>query len=194
MDERTFLLPLPAPRTMAEMIREATRLAEVSMRKKGTLVPCLLAATPDGLLLHHPSALDTEEEKDRFVMESRLILLATAVERCAVVLETWVALSKRGRLPDCPPSESPDRIEAVSIVAEERGSECRMVLLPTVRDHVGRFVHFGDDVAPPGVVVQGRFAQQLPPKPPTQNDAETARLYLGTMGIKIPSSKGFSTN
>jgi hypothetical protein len=180
---------------MDEMIREARRMAAVAMKQRGRLAPTLMASITEGLLIHCPADMNTEQQKDRFVTECRLILMATAATRCALLLETWASMAKRGALLGCPPSESPDRIEAVSIFAEERGSRSQMLLLPIIRNASGKFLRLGDDSAPPGLEAHGRFAQQLPPKTPTNSDIETARLLLGAMGIKLPcSGGGFSNN
>ena len=48
---------------------------------------------------------------------------------------------------------------------------------------VGGFFGFGDSNLPEYTSFEGRFAEILPPKPPTQEMQSTARVVLKVMGI-----------
>ena len=62
----------------------------------------------------------------------------------------------------------------------ERGEQ---KLLPIIRTDAGGFFGFGEHDGPQLDNFEGRFAQMLPPKPPTAEARELARAMLAAMGI-----------
>ena len=56
-------------------------------------------------------------------------------------------------------------------------------ILPIIRTGAGGFFGFGEFDGPSATSLQGRFAQILPPKPPTPEMQAKARLLLAAMGV-----------
>ncbi len=85
---------------------------------------------------------------------------------------------------DVPPPQSPDREEVVVVMAESR-EVCRQRFLLFQRDASGRFVGFGASPLPEFDNKQGRFAQLIPLKVPSEQNAAMARTVLQVMGVEL---------
>jgi hypothetical protein len=81
-----------------------------------------------------------------------------------------------------PPSEAFDRQEVVVITEEAIGQQ-KQKLLPIIRTEAGGFFGFGEHDGPKFDSFKGRFAQIIPPKRPTTEHQELARIMLAVMGI-----------
>jgi hypothetical protein len=189
--QRTFIHSLKPLPTLDELINEARCAAELSLKMKGYVAPELIATTERGKLIHFAGSLESEREKDAFAAECRLLLIATAATCCTLVMETWMAQIS-AEAPNLPPSQTPERVEVVSVAAEAHSCR-RMLLLPICRRPSGKFKRLGEDIAPPGVELGGRFARLLPLTRPTPQQQEQARALLDVMGVNLPSH-GFSNS
>ena len=175
---------LPIPQSLDDLLSRAEDLALFSMRARGKVLPTLLAVGPDGPLVFVPSSLKDERAKDQFANLARLICIAHAATAAVMILEAWMKLaSAEGKLDlTVPPSESLDRKEVVILTGESR-SGCRQKLLPIIRTGAGGFFGFGEFEGPEATSFTGRFAQILPPKPPTPDNRAKARVLLAAMGV-----------
>jgi hypothetical protein len=180
--------------SLPALIAKARAHTEACLREHGRVMPTLLAPIGSELIIHVAEQSDTEEDKDRFVLECRLLLVASEAKLCAMVLESWITMAHAHKLPDSPPSVSPDRREVITVSAESR-TEKGFLIFPIQRTSLGIFRELGDNTAPAGITTSGRFAQVLPPKVPGARVARMARLSLERMGIRLESpDAGFSAN
>lgn len=90
-----------------------------------------------------------------------------------------------------PPSQSPDRQEAVVIQAEGEGLRSA-ALLRIERDSGGKFTGFATADGLKFDAMSGRFAALFPPKPPTEENRKIARQLLTLMGVR-PQNRGFNS-
>ena len=182
-------------KTLENLIQQAEHYAEYMMSgSAGTVVATLMALTPEGVLMHVPARMSTEEDKDRFAKVARLIAVGYKASALAMIMEAWIVVPKRrGQKLDMsvPPSQSPDREEVVSIVAESFES-CASRFLFIQRDSIGKFTGFGTSLMPDfSDKPEGRFGGIMPPKEPTDEIAASARNLLKAMGIAV-ESRGFN--
>jgi hypothetical protein len=191
---RVRISPRPGVRTLAELVAEASAYADAALRATGSVRPTMLALTPRGVLAHDPDQLANEDDKDRFATECRLLLVATGATASVMVLESWMVGCVGGGIPDTPPSESPRRIEVVTISGEAR-TERRFLMLPIRRTTLGLYAGLGEDTAPPGLDAQGRFSGMIGRKKPRRRDADAARAALSALGVTIAGTEDpFSRN
>ena len=107
------------------------------MRKFGSVAPMLIAVTPKGPIHFVPDKLTDERAKDNFANTARLITTGYGATAAVMILESWMTVAgPDGKLPDMPPSESPDRMEVVMLAAESFG-EFEAEILPIVRSDSG---------------------------------------------------------
>lgn len=176
-------------KTLENLLQQAEHYSEYMMTGKSSSVPpTLMALTPEGIILHIPSKFGTEQEKDRFANTIRLMAVGYKATAVAMISESWIVLPKRrGQQIDMSiaPSESPDREEVVSIMAESReGHATRFLFIQ--RNSFGKFSGFGTSLLPDmRDGVEGRFANLMPPKEPTDEMAMSARNLLQAMGIAV---------
>jgi hypothetical protein len=106
------------------------------------------------------------------------------VKAVCMILESWAVVASRPEqtIPDCPPSQSPNRIEVVAIAGEVKGISAQQILTIT-RNADGGFVGFTTLSESDGM--QGRFAEILPPKKPDETQAQMAKFALAGMGYVI---------
>ena len=137
-----------------------------------------------------PKSLEDGAEKDKFANAGRLLAVGYKATAVAMVLESWATFAKRPgqALPQVPPSQSPDREEVVVIIAEARGAKAQQFLF-IQRDSGGKFAGFGTSLVPQFEEMEGRFAQMMPPKEPSDKDAQMAKMLLTAMGV-IVEGKG----
>ncbi len=174
----------PREKALDDLLAYAEGYAEFSMRKLGRVPPSLLAISPKGSFHFIPASLKDVRAKDTFANTARLICLAYGVTAAVIVLEAWMKTARPGETLDTtePPSEGFDRQEVVVITGEAIGQQ-KQKLLPIIRTDAGGFFRLGEHDGPKFDNYQGRFAQIIPPKKPTTEGQELARMMLAVMGI-----------
>ena len=174
----------PPPPSLDALLARAEDFALFSLRSGGKVPPTLLADCPGGPLFFIPSALADERAKDNFANTARLICVAHAATAAVMILEAWMKTASPDGTLDLtiPPSQSLRRREIVMLAGESR-SEVRQKILPIIRTGAGGFFGFGEFEGPDATSFQGRFAQILPPKPPTPSEQAKARTLLAAMGV-----------
>lgn len=172
------------PQTLDDLLFRAEEFARFSMRARGKVPPALLALGPDGPLFFIPSHLADERAKDNFATAARLVCIAHAATAAVMILEAWMKLAAPDGSLDLstPPSESLLRKEVVMLTGESRTST-QQKILPILRTGAGGFFGFGEFAGPEGTSFQGRFAQILPPNPPTPEQQAKARVLLAALGV-----------
>jgi hypothetical protein len=168
------------------LIAQARQYATHMMKTTGSVPPSLMAITPDGVMLFVPSGMGNDQAKDKFANAGRLVAIGYRATAVAMILESWATFAKRpGQLlTDVPPSQSPDREEVVVIMGETRETRAQQFLF-IQRNSAGKFTGFGTSLVPQFNQMEGRFAQMLPPKVPTRQNAVMARTLLAAMGVKV---------
>ena len=174
----------PQLKTLDDLLAEAERYAGWTMRKIGNVPPTMMGLSPRGPLFFVPSAMTDDRAKDNFADISRLICVAHDATAAVMILESWMSTAPPGGSLDMTerPSEAIGRREIVLLTGESR-SGSKSKLLPIIRTGVGGFFGFGevDSMAPNSF--QGRFAGILPPKRPTKEMQNQARMVLAVIGI-----------
>jgi hypothetical protein len=178
------MLPSPSPQPLDSLLAQAEGFAQFALRTHGKVPPALLALSPAGPLYFIPSGMADERAKDHFANTARLICAAHAVSAVVLVLEAWMTVAAPGRPLDrtTPPSESLYRKEVVILAGETRTTSTQKIL-PIIRTGAGGFFGFGESDAPALADFQGRFAQLLPPTPPTPATQAKIHALLAAMGI-----------
>lgn len=170
------------------LLKQAEHYAGHMMRgSAGTVPPTIMALSEDGFIMHVPQKFGSEAEKDRFAKVGRLLAVGYRAEAIAIISESWIVAPKRRGMPldlSVAPSKSPDREEVVAIMAEGKERVAQRFLF-IQRDSFGKFLGFGTSLLPDISQVEGRFAQIMPPKEPTNENAATARALLQAMGIAL---------
>jgi len=167
-----------------QLLKHATKYSLHHLHRSNRVPPTLLATTPDGVMAYVPKKIASDSDKDNFALIARLITVAYQAETVAMVLESWLTLGPDASLPGTSPSQSPNRKEAVVIMAETRHSSAQRFLF-IERNALGRFTGIGPNLMPHFDSMQGRFAQILLPHRPSKIDAEKARTFLRAMGIVV---------
>lgn len=172
------------------MIRQACHYAEWNLREYGQVPPSAMALTKEGIFLMLPPKLGTEREKDKFADAARMLAVGYRADAVCMILESWAVFAKTPEqdIMNCPPSQSPDRVELVAISGEIKGLSAQQFLM-IERDVAGVFSGFSNPMLPKFDELQGRFAGILPPREPKDNDAQMARFVLAGMGY-IVEGKG----
>ena len=171
------------------LIEQATHYSRRAMRTLGHVPPTILAVTPTGLAAHVPEGLNNDGDKDRLVKIARLIAIGYEASAITLILESWAVFAAQpGKLNmSTPPSQSPNRVEIVAVMAEARQSS-RQKLLLIQRDEKGKFIGLSAKLSEI-TSVSGRFVGLMQPKAPTEADAFTARMILEEMKVVV-SVKG----
>ncbi|MEO6246687.1 MAG: hypothetical protein ABIQ12_14775 [Opitutaceae bacterium] len=172
------------PQSLDDLLARAEDFALFSMRAQGKVHPTLLAVGPGGPLFFVPSSLKDERAKDNFAQVARLICIAHAATAAVMILEAWMKVASPDGTLDLtvPPSQSLHRKEVVMLTGESR-TGCRQKILPIIRTGAGGFFGFGEFEGPEATSFSGRFAQILPPTPPTPADQARVGLLLTAMGV-----------
>jgi hypothetical protein len=174
--------------TLENLLQQAEHYSEYMMTGASGSVPAtLMALTPEGFIMHIPNRFKNETDKEHFAKTIRLMAVAYKATAVAMISESWIVTKKsRDRDLDLsvPPSQSPDREEVVSIMAESREGRGQRFLF-IQRDSLGRFTGFGTSLLPQIQEIEGRFAGLLPPNEPTDEMAMAARNLLQAMGVAI---------
>ena len=178
-------------KTLENLLQQAEHYSEYMMTGSSASVPpTLMALTPEGFIMHIPQRFNSPDAKDLFAKTIRLMAVGYKASAVAMISESWIVTKKsRNRELDLsvPPSESPDREEVVSIMAESREVRTQRFLF-IQRDSFGKFTGFGTSLLPQIQEVEGRFAGLLPPKEPTDEMAMAAKNLLQAMGIAIENA------
>jgi|ERR1017187_4922428 hypothetical protein len=174
----------PPPQSLDDLLARAEDFALFTMRTRGTVPPALLAHSPGSSLCFMPSPLADERAKDNFANTARLICAAYGATAAVMILEAWMKLAAPDGSLDLsvPPSESLHRKEVVMLTGESRVG-FKQKILPIIRTGAGGFFGFGEFEGPDATSFQGRFAQILPPKPPSPEMRTKARTLLAAMGV-----------
>jgi len=122
---------------------QATHSAEWCLRNSGEIPPTAMALNKDGVLLMVPPRMGSEKDKDDFANASRMPAIGYEVAALCMILESWAVVASRPdqKIPDCPPSQSPDRVEVVAISGEVKGISMQQILR-IQRDTRGDFTGF----------------------------------------------------
>ena len=175
-------------KTLENLLQQAEHYSEYMITgSSGSVPPTLMALTADGFIMHIPQRFNSPNAKDLFAKTIRLMAVGYKASSVAMISESWIVTKKsRDRELDLtvPPSDSPDREEVVSIMAESREVRAQRFLF-IQRDSLGKFTDFGTSLLPQIQEVEGRFAGLLPPKEPTDEMAIAAKNLLQAMGIAI---------
>ncbi len=178
---------MPQPlhlKSLDDLLAQAEHYAGWAMRKIGNVPPTMMGLSPRGPLFFVPSAMADDRAKDNFANTARLICVAHDATAAVMILEAWMNCAPPGGTLDMQerPSEAIGRREIVMLTGESR-SGCKQKLLPIIRTGVGGFFGFGeyDSLAPDSF--EGRFAGILPPKRPTREMQNKARMVLTAIGI-----------
>ena len=156
--------------TLDDLYAQAAHYAEFSLREKGNMWPALfiLSLDEDPAFFAWTHNFDGEADKNKFRDLCRIFCMAHGATHSVLALETWtVALAFQPGEPaeyDGPlPSESPDRVEVITMLGEHQGYETQMRLLPIIRSDNQKFFGLGEINALPGYMAAGRFTPLLVP-------------------------------
>ena len=171
---------------LESLIKQACHYAEWNLREYGQVPPSAMALTKDGIFLMSPSKIGTDSEKDQFADAARMLAVGYRADAVCMILESWAVFAKTpGQdITNCPPSQSPERVELVAISGEIKGLSAQQFLI-IERDVSGGFLAFGKPMLPKFDELQGRFTGILPPREPKDNQAQMARFALAGMGYII---------
>ena len=183
--------PPKSLKSLEDLLQQAEHYSEYMMTGSSASVPpTLMALTPEGFIMHIPSKFRTDDDKELFSKTIRLMAVGYKASAVAMISESWIVTKKRRDQEldlSVPPSESPDREEVVSIMAESREARAQRFLF-IQRDSLGKFTGFGTSLLPQVQEIEGRFAGLLPPREPTDEMAMAAKNLLQAMGIAIENA------
>ena len=185
----------PPLKSLDDLLAQAEHYAGWAMRKIGNVPPTMMALSPRGPLFFVPSAMTDDRAKDNFANTARLICVAHDATALVMILEAWMNCAPPGETLDMQerPSEAIGRREIVMLTGESRSS-CKHKLLPIIRTDAGGFFGFGEFDSPAPDSFQGRFAEILPPKRPTKEMRNKARMLLAVIGITDAALRNDPTN
>ena len=171
---------------LQSLIAEATRYARFTMKQSGFLVPIMMAATDQGIILFSPDKMSDTGAKDDFANKVKLITGSYGASAVVLILESWITKAKPGEKLDTetPPSESYDREEVVVLIGQSPQGNITH-LLPIHRLGNGKFWNLGDAEDMPADSFQGRFVGLLPPKPADEKTRQMGQVLLKAMGVKV---------
>lgn len=171
-------------KSLDDLLVQAEHYAAWAMRKIGNVPPTMMGLSPRGPLSFVPSAMTDDRAKDNFANTARLICVAHDATAAVMILESWMSTAPPGGSLDMQerPSEAIGRQEIVMLTGETRlGNKHK--LLRIIRTDAGGFFGFGEFDSLASDSFQGRFAQILPPKRPTKEMQNQARMVLAAIGI-----------
>jgi hypothetical protein len=179
------------PESLEDLLAQAERYADFSMRQVGRVPPTMMAVGPEGPLFYIPETMGSERAKDSFANTARLICVAYNATAVVLILESWMRVAAPGESLDIKerPSEAIDRKEVVLLIGEKQGYQ-KPKFLPIIRTDAGGFFGFGDSNLPEYDNFQGRFAGILPSKKVKAKERAKARALLDAMGLGHPSLSG----
>ena len=179
------------PQNLTELMVMAVDFAGFSLRSGRQIPPTLLAVTKKGPLFFTPGSMDGDRSKDDFADTARLICIAYQVPAAVMILESWMKVAAEGEAldPNERPSEAVDRHEVVTVMGEAAGTTQRKVF-KIVRTDAGGFFGLTEWEGLPLAQFQGRFVDLLPPKPPTPEIIEVAKVMLAMKGLDEQKLRG----
>lgn len=171
-------------------ITETTRYARFTMKKSGFLVPTMMAATEQGIILFSPDKLSDTGAKDDFANKVRLVTASYGASEIVLIVESWITKAKSDEPLDTltPPSESYDREEVVVLIGQAPQGNITN-LLPIHRLGNGKFWNLSDAEDMPADSFEGRFAGLLPPKQSDEKTQQMGKVLLEAMGVKVSMMK-----
>jgi len=169
----------------------AEDFAGFSLRSGRQIPPTLLAVTKKGALFFTPALLQDDRSKDDFADTARLICIAYQVPAAVMILESWMKMAAEGEKLDMDerPSEAIDRHEVVTVMGEAAGTTQRKVF-KIIRTDAGGFFGLTEWEGLPLAQFQGRFVDLIPPKQPTPEVVEVARVMLAMKGLNEQKLRG----
>ena len=134
---------------LESLINQACHYAEWNLREHGQVPPSAMALTKDGIFLMSPSKIGTESEKDQFADAARMLAVGYRADAVCMILESWAVFAKTpGQdITNCPPSQSPERVELVAISGEIKGLSAQQFLM-IERDVASVFSGFSNPMLP----------------------------------------------
>lgn len=133
----------------------------------GDFQPTFVGVTKGGNRLPLPAHWSNNRQKDIYAMLTRATFKAIGVTRYALVSEVWIAVEPgdKDHPPDMnnmiPPSQRPDRTEAIMIQAFDKGAmKSVSVIIPITRDSDGKPT-LGEPKTEEMELTTGRFANLL---------------------------------
>jgi hypothetical protein len=178
--------PPRQPESLDDLLAQAEHYAEFCMGNSGKMSPTLFLIGADGPLMFVPASLADADEKDAFVTTARFLCIAHAATVVVMALEAWAKFAKPDEKldPTEQPSESYDRQEVIVLMGKSHGGQ-KQKFLPIIRSGNGKFFGFGESTAPGMDKMEGRFAQILPPQPPTDEHRAIAHAALKVKGVNV---------
>src|ERR1035438_6851138 len=133
-----------------------------------------------------PKNLADVKAKDNFASMSQLMAIACGATVAVMALEAWMKTAKPGEKIDMtePPSEAFDRQEVIVLMGESHSGQ-KQKFLPIIRSGNGNFFNLGETTVPGMDKMEGRFAQILPPKLPSNEMRLLAQAVLNVKGVKV---------
>jgi hypothetical protein len=168
------------PSVLDPLIAEATRYARFTMKQSGFLVPIMMAATEQGIILFSPDKMSDTGAKDDFANKVRLITASYGASAVVLIVESWITKAKADEPLDAltPPSESYDREEVVVLIGQAP-QETITHLLPIHRLGNGKFWNLGDaEDMPADSALKGDLPDCYRPNPSMRKPDRWARGCL----------------
>jgi len=156
-------------RTLKELVEHAADFARETFDSSGELMPMWLGQLPDGEIFPIVGVFDAEKSKDRIADEVRAEFQKAGVESLAFMSEAWTLNSKKLGMDGIKAflasgmrvSESPDRIEAITIIAEDNRGHALHAQMKIERSAGGKGRLLPIEWFPEDGKVEGRFTNML---------------------------------
>lgn len=178
-------LPPARPQSLDDLMAHGEFFADFHLRKDGHFPPTCFLLTKEGPVVFQPGPVTGAESKEQMVMLIKMLCVAHAATAVVTVMEAWASFAtpEAPLDPNEPPSEAVGRREVVMVEAECR-EKVQQKCLAILRTGRGSYFGLGEDLAPPGSTMEGRFAQFLPPLPPTPKQQRWAAKQLKELGLQ----------
>lgn len=114
---------------LQKLFEAAKGFAADQFRAKGEFIPMFVAETRDGTIAPIAAPFTSQTEKVMMAGMIRLLFKKLDVVRYVFIVEVWMAKISGDAVKDYdgpPPSEHPDRYEAIALLAEEAGNALGM--------------------------------------------------------------------
>ena len=166
------------------LMRRATLFAITTMRDYGEIEPTLFMSGVAGNGRFTVPYLADEQAKDEFAKLAHIACVAHGADAVVFVTEAWMSkMIQEGKLDlSVPPSQAPDRQEAVVLMGQIRGRYIQKPLL-IERNRTGEYQGLVPGEIVEGSEAIGRFAHFLPPEKPDETTRELAKEMLQQMSI-----------
>ncbi len=176
---------------LQELMQNAEKYAIFHMQTVGHCSAALFMDGIEGKGMFKPAEMATEHAKDNFAAIGKLVCVAHGADAVVLVAEAWINTPKPDQKLDLsiPPSQSPDRQEAVILMGESREGGLKKYL-PICRSRNGKFLAFDEAHEIPSEQVKGRFAQFIPENIPSKEARQAAKSLLEGLGIVQSRDRG----